>query len=313
MCFLFNFRTIDGQKDKERMAYFEDEFKSNYGIVTHPQGIEFSESPNHSGQFDPKYLVLHYTGGPSLESAINWFNQSRSQVSAHFTIDWDGRIVQSVRTSRTAWHAGVSNYAGLSGLNRHSIGIELVNYGHMDILPGGRYRTYFGKIVEEGDKVETSSGEEFSVEIVEAVHPIMGGQKKAWVMATPEQVESVISLGRWLMDEYDLKECLTHEEISRGRKWDTGPTITSSVISKIEGSRTADSEKKIDKNVKRVSANGSLNLRYGPGMNEPVIALIPNGDLVTVLESPDGKSFVKVVTHKNSMEGWVHKGFLVEA
>ncbi|HGG58483.1 MAG TPA: 1,6-anhydro-N-acetylmuramyl-L-alanine amidase AmpD [Gammaproteobacteria bacterium] len=47
------------------------------------------------------------------------------RVSAHLFIRRDGRIVQFVPFHRRAWHAGESCYAGRTGCNDFSIGIEL--------------------------------------------------------------------------------------------------------------------------------------------------------------------------------------------
>ncbi|RRD42668.1 1,6-anhydro-N-acetylmuramyl-L-alanine amidase AmpD [Comamonadaceae bacterium OH3737_COT-264] len=55
------------------------------------------------------------------------------QVSAHFLIRRDGRVVQFVHTDKRAWHAGASFYAGRSARNDDSIGIELEG------LEGGQF------------------------------------------------------------------------------------------------------------------------------------------------------------------------------
>jgi AmpD protein len=47
------------------------------------------------------------------------------EVSAHFLIRRDGRLLQFVSTDRRAWHAGVSHYRGRHNCNDDSIGIEL--------------------------------------------------------------------------------------------------------------------------------------------------------------------------------------------
>ncbi len=47
------------------------------------------------------------------------------QVSAHFLIERSGLLKQYVSCNERAWHAGVSNFAGRSGCNDFSIGIEL--------------------------------------------------------------------------------------------------------------------------------------------------------------------------------------------
>ncbi len=47
------------------------------------------------------------------------------QVSAHFVIRRDGRVLQFVSCDRRAWHAGRSHWAGRDNCNDFSIGIEL--------------------------------------------------------------------------------------------------------------------------------------------------------------------------------------------
>ncbi len=47
------------------------------------------------------------------------------RVSAHFLIERDGAVTQFVSCLERAWHAGVSSFAGRSGCNDFSLGIEL--------------------------------------------------------------------------------------------------------------------------------------------------------------------------------------------
>lgn len=47
------------------------------------------------------------------------------QVSAHFFIERDGRVIQCVSCDQRAWHAGRSSYLGVADCNDYSIGIEL--------------------------------------------------------------------------------------------------------------------------------------------------------------------------------------------
>lgn len=90
-------------------------------------------SPNH----DPRpegapvdILVLHYTGMRTAEEALARLCDPKAKVSAHYTIDRDGRIFRHVDERRRARHAGVSYWAGERDVNSRSIGIELVNPGH---------------------------------------------------------------------------------------------------------------------------------------------------------------------------------------
>ncbi|NCA68533.1 MAG: 1,6-anhydro-N-acetylmuramyl-L-alanine amidase AmpD [Sphingobacteriia bacterium] len=52
------------------------------------------------------------------------------RVSAHLLIRRDGRLIQYVACADRAWHAGVSSFAGRTGCNDFSIGIELEGTDH---------------------------------------------------------------------------------------------------------------------------------------------------------------------------------------
>src|SRR5205814_1697999 len=78
----------------------------------------------------PDMIVLHYTGMPDVEGAIARLCTAGSDVSAHYIVLEDGRIVQCVPESKRAWHAGVAFWAGEQDINSCSIGIEIVNRGH---------------------------------------------------------------------------------------------------------------------------------------------------------------------------------------
>ncbi len=90
-------------------------------------------SPNHDERKDgrlPDLILLHYTGMPTGEGAVERLCALESKVSAHYVVFEDGRIVQCVPEARRAWHAGVSSWAGETDINSCSIGIEIVNPGH---------------------------------------------------------------------------------------------------------------------------------------------------------------------------------------
>jgi N-acetylmuramoyl-L-alanine amidase len=78
----------------------------------------------------PDMIVLHYTGMPDVESAIRQLCTAGTDVSAHYIVLEDGRIVQCVPEAKRAWHAGVSSWGGEEDVNSCSIGIEIVNRGH---------------------------------------------------------------------------------------------------------------------------------------------------------------------------------------
>jgi N-acetylmuramoyl-L-alanine amidase len=92
-----------------------------------------------AGGQPPDCLVLHYTGMPDGASALALLCNPASQVSCHYLVFEDGRIVQIVAERWRAWHAGRSFWKGETDLNSRSIGIEIVHPGHnrdgMDMPP----------------------------------------------------------------------------------------------------------------------------------------------------------------------------------
>jgi hypothetical protein len=109
------------------------------GTVHTPNSEDYSEAnwvPAHSNNYTTgrpwsqssglcssiKYFVIHDTEG-SYNSAINWFQNSGSGVSAHYVIrSSDGHMTQMVRNADTGHHAGSWKY------NICSIGIEHEGY-----------------------------------------------------------------------------------------------------------------------------------------------------------------------------------------
>ena len=90
-------------------------------------------SPNYgerSKDREPDMILLHYTGMPDAQGAIDRLCTAGTDVSAHYIVLEDGRIVQCVPESKRAWHAGASSWAGEEDINSCSIGIEIVNGGH---------------------------------------------------------------------------------------------------------------------------------------------------------------------------------------
>lgn len=75
-------------------------------------------------------LLLHYTGMVSGAAALDRLCDASAQVSAHYLVFEDGRVVAMVDEAARAWHAGVAHWAGESDINSRSIGIEIVNPGH---------------------------------------------------------------------------------------------------------------------------------------------------------------------------------------
>ena len=77
-------------------------------IPDHAGVDEICPSPNHTERRDglrPDMLILHYTGMGTGEAAMRWLCAPESEVSCHYLVHEDGRIVQMVPEERRAWHA----------------------------------------------------------------------------------------------------------------------------------------------------------------------------------------------------------------
>jgi N-acetyl-anhydromuramyl-L-alanine amidase AmpD len=78
-------------------------------------------------------IVLHHTGPTSDANAVITTLKQR-QLSVHYIIDRDGKIYQAVSEDRVAYHANCNEseeFCRIPNINSASIGIELVNSGHI--------------------------------------------------------------------------------------------------------------------------------------------------------------------------------------
>ncbi|WP_366184210.1 N-acetylmuramoyl-L-alanine amidase [Flavobacterium ovatum] len=78
----------------------------------------------------PNFIILHHTAQDSIEQTIRTFTLTRTQVSAHYVIGDDGRVVQMLNDYLRAWHAGSGSWGKNKDINSCSIGIELDNNGN---------------------------------------------------------------------------------------------------------------------------------------------------------------------------------------
>lgn len=96
-------------------------------------GAEVRVSPNFGERREgmrADCIILHYTGMVDGAGAEAWLCDPASEVSSHYLVHEDGRIVQMVRESDRAWHAGRGSWRGCTDMNSCSVGIEIVNPGH---------------------------------------------------------------------------------------------------------------------------------------------------------------------------------------
>lgn len=92
------------------------------------KGVQWVPSPNYDTR-RPNFIVLHQTSNDSVDRALATLTDPQREVSAHYLIGRDGKVMQLVDERSRAWHAGASRWGGMSDLNSASIGIELDNTG----------------------------------------------------------------------------------------------------------------------------------------------------------------------------------------
>ena len=77
----------------------------------------------------PNFIILHHTAQDSLAQTLKTFTTTKPQVSSHYVIADDGRVVQMVNDYLRAWHGGNAIWGKKTDINSASIGIELDNNG----------------------------------------------------------------------------------------------------------------------------------------------------------------------------------------
>ena len=77
----------------------------------------------------PNFVILHHTAQKSTDQTIKTFIVKHSEVSAHYVVGRDGRVVQMVNDYLRANHAGIGKWGNTTDLNSSSIGIEIDNDG----------------------------------------------------------------------------------------------------------------------------------------------------------------------------------------
>ncbi len=253
--------------------------------------VSHRDTPNRGGLMAPSYLILHYTAGRSLESSVESLctRKPSGNASAHVVLGRDGRIVQLAPFNVVTWHAGVSQWAGLVGLNSHSIGIEMDNAGLLKRV-GNQYQAWFAKVYPDD-------------EVTLAAHR-NGGPISPWHAYSEVQIERAIELAELLVDHYGLQDVLGHEDIAPGRKIDPGPAFPlTAVRSRVLG-------REHDEPPRYVVTASNLNIRKGPDASfERVAAALKNGTELLLLEARDRWSLVQVIVDPE-VEGWVSNPYI---
>ena len=263
------------------------------------RAVETIKSRYTGGAFaaPPRFLVVHFTFGGSARSSAEWFDDPDNPgSSAHLVIEREGSVIQCVPFDTVAWHAGRSTWKGISGLNRHSIGIELANWGYLKRHDGG-WASYTGKLIPNPVLAVHKNG-----------NPDASTQPIGWEPFPEAQFQSLVEIVRALVETYGITEIVGHDDIAPTRKWDPGPAFDMTRLrSLVFGGRGDDGD-----DVLVVEPASGLNLRKGPGASFEVIRLLAAGTRVKPL-GQEGKWYeVSVLDAADAPvdTGWVHGGYL---
>jgi N-acetylmuramoyl-L-alanine amidase len=258
--------------------------------------VDFQATPNKGRSFTPQFLVMHYTAATEAKGSISWFLSKKAEASAHLIIDRDGTITQFAPFDTICWHAGDSRWNGLVGMNKFSIGIELVNGGRL--VKGGT-----NWICAVDRKAVPDN------EVIIARHKNENADS-GWHVYTDIQLQVAIEVATLLVKQYGLKDVLGHDDISPFRKSDPGPAFPmGSFRSKVMGRKENDPV--------LFKTTTELNIRSGAGTQFPTVTkALPKNTNVEVFKRDGNWSFVDVdgtVHGLNDVEGWVFSKFLEEA
>jgi len=252
-------------------------------------GIKQRLTPNRGDIIEPRYLVFHFTAGGSAEGAIDWLCNPEAKASAHAVIGRDGAITQLAPFNIKTWHAGFSHWAGLTGLNLYSIGIELDNAGKL-FQVGRTFRSSFGKDYPEDQALQAKHKNE--------------SEMAFWHIYTEDQIGVAWALAGLLVRTYGLEDVVGHDDIAPGRKNDPGPAFPLvNIRAKVFGRSEEQDE------IYEVVAD-SLNIRKGPGIEyDHVSSPLLRGTRAALLERTDRWSRVDV-EGPNDLEGWVSSKYI---
>jgi len=242
---------------------------------------------------NPDTIVIHYTASNNINSDIRTLYESTKEASVQFLVDADGKVYQLMPANRIAWHAGKSRLGNRTGMNKYSIGIEIVNPGYLVERSDGSLATWYNEKVELKNAVKLKHKNE--------------NFERFWHIYTQEQIDSVKELCQALCEAYNINNIVGHDDVSPGRKQDPGPAFPLNKIVTIvlDDRHESLNLKENDKLYATVKVD-NLNIRQSGNANAQKIALpLAKGQQLRIIEEKDG--WCKVET---TITGWVSNDYI---
>ena len=163
-----------------------------------------------------RFLVIHFTGGATGQSSIDYWQKLGNGICAHLVIDRDGSIIQCRPFDHTAGHAGASQWRDpktgrlYTGLNSCAIGIELANAG------------------DDAGALSWAARQPSHATFV-GRHK-NGGPTRTWEAYPQAQLVACEQVSKALVARYHLDDIVGHDDIAPERKNDPGPAFPMQVL-----------------------------------------------------------------------------------
>jgi hypothetical protein len=176
-----------------------------------------------AGPTAKEYLFLHHTaGGHNPYQVVDmWARDTRGRIATEFVLGgpacngkndtFDGELVQCVPTGGYGWHLGDN---GSMHMHKHSVGIEVCNYGY--VTKGG-YKNGKTWIAKDANKYYNYGGGEVIESHVTTLDKSFRGHK-TWHRYSDKQIEV---LKNWILfianrDNIDVRKGLIEEIKKKG-------------------------------------------------------------------------------------------------
>lgn len=171
-----------------------------------------------AGPTAKEYVFLHHTaGGHNPYQVVDmWARDTRGRIATEFVLggpacngkndSFDGELIQCVPTGAYGWHLGDN---GSMHMHKHSVGIEVCNYGY--VTKGG-YKSGKTWIAKDANKYYNYGGGEVIESHVTTLDKSFRGHK-TWHRYSDKQIEV---LKNWILfianrDNIDVRKGLIEE------------------------------------------------------------------------------------------------------
>jgi N-acetyl-anhydromuramyl-L-alanine amidase AmpD len=198
-------KTFSAIKAAQKRTSKEDKdnkYPKNYGELDVDTSNHIDSEQYIKQIFNKDKIFIHYTaGGPDAKSVINYWDGNYPRIATAFVISGrgveDGKIYEAHDPDYWSYQLGVKGTKGK--LDKHSIGIEICAWGHLD---------------KKGDRYFNTYGAEVSSDEVCTLDDEWRG-KLYYHAYTDKQVESLEKLIQWIIKAYKIKI----QDIEFDRDW----------------------------------------------------------------------------------------------